>query len=116
MKFGILSLVAAAALTLSAGTASATDPYYRGFYGRPVVAPVYSGFYGGGLYGYPRYGYSGFGYPGYYGGFGPGVSISIGRGLGYGGGFYPGYSSFYRPYYGGGFYNRGFYGPYRYRW
>jgi hypothetical protein len=109
MKFGIASLVAAAALSLSPDTASA-----QVFYGRPVVSP-YGGFYnnpyyGGGFYGYPRYGYSGFGY----GGYGSGFSLSIGRG--FGGGFYPGYSSFYRPYYGGGFYNRGFYGPYRYRY
>jgi hypothetical protein len=113
MKFAILSLVAAAGLTLSAGSALAGPPghyhggyggyrgysfhpvgphldyhrghyhYHDGFYRSPPVVPVYPS------YSYPSYGY------GYNSGFGltvtrPGFNFSVGNGYAvpYGGGYY----------------------------
>lgn len=107
MKFAILSLVAAGALAVSAGTA---DAQYRGGY---RGYNNYSGYRGGYNYARP-----------YYGGYNSGFGLTIGgqRGiLSFGSGaVYPaygyGYNSFYRPYYGGynGGFNRGYYGsPWR---
>jgi hypothetical protein len=105
MRFAILSLVAAGALALSAGSADARPPYYRGgnyhhnhySYSRPY----YGGYYGG--YARPYYG----GWRGYNSGFGFNVVTPRGVGISFSnGGVYPyfgGYygNSYYRPYYGG---------------
>lgn len=103
MKFAVLSIAAAAALAISAGSASAHPPgYYKPYYGGPViirpapvvVAPVY-----------PSYVYPSPGFYNYGSGFGltinqPGFNFSIGNGV--------------TP-----FYNYGGYSPYGYygrRW
>lgn len=121
MKFAILSLAAAGALAISAGSASAGPPghhhggysyghprgshldyhnghyhYHNGYYRSAPLVPVY-----------PSYGYPNFGY-GYNSGFGlnmarPGFSISIGSGTV---APYYNYGGRYSPYSGGGFYRR----------
>lgn len=106
MRFAILSLVAAGALAVSAGTA---DAQYRGFnnyYGG------YRGGYNSFYRGVPNYGFNR-GFQNY-----SGFSLTIGgaRGGFVSPGFGYGYNNFYRPYYGGwnGGFNRGFYGnPWR---
>jgi hypothetical protein len=95
MKTAFLSLVAAAALAVSAGSADARPPAYHGGH------QVYSGNYHRGYYGGYRGGYYG-GYRGYYGGYR---------------GYYGGYASYYRPYYYGGYGGYGYsnyYSPYYY--
>ena len=101
MRFAILSLVAAIALSFTAGTADARP--FRNFVGARFARPYYSN-YGYGNYGYNR-GYSNYGN---YGNYGSGFSLSIGRGYGLNigsGSFYPnygyGYGNYSRPYYGG---------------
>ncbi len=125
MKFAILSLAAAGALTLSAGSASAQPGHYHGGhnhggyggYNRSYHPPVphldyhrghyhyHDGFYRSGpLYPvYPSYSYPSYGFnSGYNIGISrPGFSINIGSGS---------------PYYGGGFYNQPYYGGYGRRW
>jgi hypothetical protein len=105
MRFAILSLVTAGALALSAGSADARPPYYRGghsynnhySYSRP---------YSGGYYGGYSRPYSG-GWGGYNSGFGLNVVTPRGFGISIGsGGVYPSYGgyyggSYYSPYYGG---------------
>lgn len=98
MRFAILSLVAAGALAISAGTADAAPPYNHGGYSH--------GYYGG-----YRGGYNNF-YRPYYGGYNSGFGLTVGGSRGFlsFGNVYPsyGYGSFYRPYYGGYGYGYGY--------
>ena len=111
MKFAILSLVTAGALTMSAGSADARPPrynggYYGGYYNtRPVVV-------------YPSINTAPYVYPagGYYN-YGSGFNLNAGGfGLSIGSGVYPSYGYNYGSYYSRPYYNRGWNGYGNRRW
>ncbi|VTR90808.1 unnamed protein product [Gemmata massiliana] len=110
MKFALLSLVTAGALTMSAGSANARPPRYYGgynggYYSRPVVV-------------YPSINTSPYVYPagGFYN-YGSGFNLNVGGiGLSVGSGVYPSYGYNYGSYYSRPYYNRGWNGFGYRRW